>query len=498
MADKAPYGSVQDIAPRYRRWFLLLMLTPALLVWRELNNDLWFLLNYGRYVLNQGFPTLEPFTLHDNFSFVMQQWLSGVLFWLTYDTFGPAATLVLTGLAYALTLLVLYKLAMLVSEGHFLVSFAVTMFSSIGLYQFMVTRPYIFSTLILALEVYCLELYVVRGRRLALWLLPVLSLLLVNLHAALWPMLFVLALPWLIDAAPFQAGLLAGQGYPAWPLAGALLASVVTALANPYGLKALTYLFRSFGYPEINALVMEMKVFDIKQAGGLFFYGFVALSLAGYWLDRQQTIRLRYILLTGGLLVLALASARSFMLYAGLAQFPLAYLLREWGIKRGMESKTALGTAKRGRQKLLRLLLIGLSSVLVFEFVLIYFQPAKHLVQNPQLQAIVAELPAPDQMTESVLYTGYNEGAYVEFLGYRPYIDARAEVFTLKNNHQKDVFSEYYQLQSGTLHYREFLDQYQFTHLLLGHKEILRVYLAADPDYQLIATQGEYQLYIRR
>lgn len=370
------------------------------------------------------------------------------------------------------------------------------MFSSIGLYQFMVTRPYIFSTLILALEVYCLELYVVRGRRLALWLLPVLSLLLVNLHAALWPMLFVLALPWLIDAAPFQAGLLAGQGYPAWPLAGALLASVVTALANPYGLKALTYLFRSFGYPEINALVMEMKVFDIKQAGGLFFYGFVALSLAAHWLDRQQKTRLRYVLLTGGLLVLALASARSFMLYAGLAQFPLAYLLHHRTIVTRIPAPAAAEPLKRS--KLIRLLLIGLGCVLVFEFVLIAVRPSQSLTPDPDLQAIVAQLPAPDDMGQAMLYTGYNEGAYVEFLGYRPYIDARAEVFTLKNNHQKDVFSEYYQLQTGKLHYREFLGRYPFTHLLLGDAEILRTYLAQDPDYLLVATQGEYQLYIRR
>ena len=55
---------------------------PLILVlfWRVEYNDIWFLLNHGKYVLNNGFPSIEPFTIHQNFSFVMQQWLSPLYF----------------------------------------------------------------------------------------------------------------------------------------------------------------------------------------------------------------------------------------------------------------------------------------------------------------------------------------------------------------------------------------------------------------------------------
>ena len=46
-----------------------------LFIGREIDNDGWFLLNHGRYVLEYGIPYVEPFTIHENFSFVMQHYL---------------------------------------------------------------------------------------------------------------------------------------------------------------------------------------------------------------------------------------------------------------------------------------------------------------------------------------------------------------------------------------------------------------------------------------
>lgn len=58
------------------------------LLFRVNYNDTWFLLNHGRYILNNGFPSIEPFTIHNNFSFIMQQWLSSVIFYLSYSILG--------------------------------------------------------------------------------------------------------------------------------------------------------------------------------------------------------------------------------------------------------------------------------------------------------------------------------------------------------------------------------------------------------------------------
>jgi hypothetical protein len=94
-----------------------------------------------------------------------------------------------------------------------------------------------------------------------------------------------------------------------------------------------------------------------------------------------------------------------------------------------------------------------------------------------------------------VLYTGYDDGGYAEFMGFRPYIDPRAEVFVQKNNKTRDIMKEYFLLQTGGLYYKELLDEYHFTHLVVSDYDILHTYLPYDSDYRLVYDDGEYFVY---
>ena len=63
------------------KYFLIFpILASLILLTRNLDNDIWFLLTHGRYVMEHGFPMIEPFTIHEGFKFVMQQWLSAAIF----------------------------------------------------------------------------------------------------------------------------------------------------------------------------------------------------------------------------------------------------------------------------------------------------------------------------------------------------------------------------------------------------------------------------------
>ena len=89
------------------------------------------------------------------------------------------------------------------------------------------------------------------------------------------------------------------------------------------------------------------------------------------------------------------------------------------------------------------------------------------------------------------------EGGYSEYRGIKSYIDPRAEVFLKANNHQKDIFQEYYALQAtGQLTPEEFLKRYSFTHLLVNQKDDLYPYLQSHPqNYSLVFEDKNYKLY---
>ena len=480
-----------DIKGKDRAIFLAIIFLPVLLVFRDMDNDIWFLLNSGRYVVQQGIPVIEPFTLHQGFAFVMQQWLSAIIFWGAYSVLGALGVKLVVVACYVLMVIILYKLCMKVSDGYFFVSAIIVFCVSVLLGIWLTSRPSIFSNLILLIEVYLLESYILSKKKVYLYFLPLLSVLLINLHAAMWPMLFVFLGPYFIDAFGFKVGRISGQGYPKATLfivAGVML---LAGFVNPYGWDAMTYLFRSYGYVEISYLVSEMMPPRVDDVAGAVAFFSIFLVVMGYLLYRKGTTRLRYVLLTLGTVYMALSSMRSFLFFAVCASFPLAWYLKDMHISLPEKEETK-------REGILKKVLLGLIiGAVVFGVVYHPTEEVERISSWTNLGEAIDFIKAEERTDPIVLYTGYNDGGYAEFEGLAPYMDQRAEVFVMKNNKKEDVMKEYYDLQAGRLFYKDFVDKYRFTHLIVTEIDSLYVNLENDSDYTLAFINDEYTVFER-
>ena len=466
---------------------ILLVFLPCLVLTLHLDNDIWFLLNSGRYVLQHGIPTIEPFTMHQGFHFVMQQWLSAVIFWSVYAKLGAAGILALVFAVFCATVFVLYRLISLLAEGNEIAAFITAMIASAALKPAMISRPMIFTMLILVCELYCAERFI-RAKK-PLWLLPLpaFSALQVNLHAAMWPMQFIILLPYCIDAFRFKLLFLEGEGYPKRFFFPALALMFLAGFCNPYGWGAMSYVFRSYGFQEIG-IVLEMQAADINNASGMLVFGLFFLLLAFYLIKKERRTHLRFALLSLGTAVLTLSSLRSYSLFAACGIFPLAYLLRD----------VTLPQSKIKSQKSvlrLRAVLIALVAVVVGALVISRVSAFDEEEETSKAAKAVDYLLEQEDTDGMILYTGYNDGGYVEYRGLKPYLDPRAEVFVKKNNQVKDVMKEYYELEAGQAYYKDFLNTYGFTHLLLSRDEVLYVMLPHDPDYELVYEDDAFLVY---
>ena len=132
MADSG--SGTNNIGKNGRRLLCLLLFIPCFFTLvKSLDNDIWFLLNHGRYVLENGIPHTEPFTIHQGFHFIMQQWLSAVLFWLAYSSFHEIGVKLLVMLFFMLLVFILYKLCMRVSGEYFFLSYIILSLLTINL-----------------------------------------------------------------------------------------------------------------------------------------------------------------------------------------------------------------------------------------------------------------------------------------------------------------------------------------------------------------------------
>lgn len=470
---------------------LFFLALPIATIALKLNNDTWFLLAHGKYILTEGIPFIEPFTIHENFDFVMQQWLFSAIFRFFYDHFGVVGLIAgVFGCAIALTLLI-YKLSQLVSPDSKKTGAICTAVTMLGLcIWFLETRPQSVTYVVIVIEILLLEAYAKTEKVRFLVGLPLLSVVEVNLHASMWGMLLVFALPYLVGSIKLKVYDIQSQGYKKTPLIVAVIAIFLGGFVNPYGIDAMKYVLSSYGDEVINVVVKEMMHITIKDSYGVYFFAIIFVTVLLLRYNKTVGIELRYILLFGGTVLMTLMTQKS------LAYFFIGCVPFLVSLTSNLERYIKIDVQNKKKSK-------------IYEFLPIYFvliiglcaciniDKALNEKNEPLIKQAVEFLEdeSVDKSTAK-LYTSYDSGGYAEFKGYKVYMDPRAEVFLKKNNHQKDVFDEYIRLQFGSLDYRTFLETYEFTHFVLDKSDILCIYLRDNENYKQIYNDETSEIYV--
>ncbi len=467
------------------RLIYFLLYVPCFLIGRNLDNDIWFILNSGRYVIHNGIPYIEPFTIHQGMSLVMQQWLSAIIFWDFYCILGNFGLILIVILVYIFFVYMVFKLAMLMSDGNFWVSYTISYMVVFLIRIFMVQRPYIFLFVIIVFELYLLEKYIKFNKFIYILPLLILSVLLINLEAAMWPMLFVIMIPYIIDSFKFKFSFIKGQGYSKKNILLITLGMFFVGLINPYGIKAITYLFTSYGADELS-IIMEMSPINVNTFLGKLMLMTVLLVYLSFVIFKNKSSKLRYYLLAIGTTYMTFSSVRNYSIFIICSIIPLSYYFKDFNFNK-FENKNDKKTL------FIRKILISLLVVLVV-VILIFINNIK---SNSAHQDLVKCVNYLDRYNKSdiKLYTGFNDGGYLEFRGFKVYIDPRADVFLKSNNKTYDIMKEFVELYSGKIYYKTVLDKYNFNFLLVEKNDILYNYLDHDKDYKLIYSSGTYKVY---
>lgn len=435
----------------------------------RIDNDFWFLINTGKHILNNGFYTYEPFSIHHNLNFISQQWLTSILFYVIYDKMNIWGMFLLILLVNGIIVYLLYKLFLLISSKRIKLSLVMTLITTLMMEICFTgaTRPQIFDTLFLILELYLLELYVCKKDYRYLIGLPIISVLMINLHASIWPMIFVFLLPYLVSAIKIKYF----EECEFKPLIITAVIMFVVAFINPYGIEAMTYLFKSFGVSYINDFILEMKPLTIGRFPIIYLYIFIIL--VSYYLNKNKKINVRYVLLFLGTLFMAFMNNRSVLFLLITGGLSLVYNLGDY---------FKIETFNSGNNKMVTIA----TFITICLWLFIYtFRFDIGTDNNIMLKA--AEYLDENVKSDISVYTDYNNGQYLQWKGYKTYIDARAEVYLKANNGKEDIMKEFCDLESREIDYQDFLDKYKFDYLVVEDSDILFSYLQIDSyGYKLV------------
>ncbi|MDP4180942.1 MAG: hypothetical protein Q8942_07605 [Bacillota bacterium] len=468
-----------------KRLFLcIVFVLPCFLLYApSMENDTYWLINTGKYIMNNGLPTMEPFTIHSGLAFNAQQWLAEVIFYKAYDLFGEFGIHFIDITVYLILCVIIYRLTLLISLNNKLIQVSVSVFSCIFLSFYIVPRPQIFSIIIFALVILLLELYIKNKSKIILICLPVLSVLLVNLHSAMWIFLFLIYIPYIIDGIKFKLWKIETQGYKISSLITVSLISIAVGLINPYGYKNMLYVIYSYGNKMVNSSINEMQSPDFKGAFGVIVFGLLLVFVLIHVMVNGKT-RLRYALITIGTIYMGLSSVRSLALFFACSLPFLAYYLKEVNFTSGI----ALEAKKRA------VIAFAIVAVLVAAVFLKKYDYTDSMNEFRPIGA-VEFIKKNVQVDKMRLYNDYNTGGYIEFEGLKTFIDSRAEIFLKSLNKKDDIILDYINMRKGSLYYKKFISKYGFTHYLMSKSDPLYVFLKEDNNYKKVYEDKEFVVY---
>jgi len=476
--------------------YLLFLIPIILFLYRNIifDNDIWFLFNHGRYVLENGFPTIEPFTIHNNLSFIMQQWLSSVIFWVLYNYMGRLALYIFIISIGIIIIGIFYKLSIQISNNKFLSIICSIIFGML-LEGHIVSRPQIFTYLIILIELLMLEKYIVKNEKKFLIILPILSFFQINLHSSMWGMLYAFIIPYLINGIKLRKFNIKLSNYELKPIIITIIIMIIVGFINPYGYKAISYLFNSYGSIEMNNFIMEMTPLSFNNYNGKIFtiLIFILIFIINFYNKRKLSIRL-YLLLIGTALL-------TFMHNKGWPYFmivyflSLTYLLKDIDIKRiilRIKNKYVIAISKG--------IYLAISVIVIFIFLYstnIWIQRVYKSKEDNIIKETVDFMEENYNLDSIILYIDYNNGGYTEYRGIKSYIDPRAEVFFKNNNKKEDIFLEFYNIgRQNDFDFNKFINKYNFTHILVYCNDDFDKFLIDNDDYKLVYTQKYDKEYI--
>lgn len=465
--------------------YFILFIIPILFFVMEnfvIDNDFWFTIAEGKYVLKNGFPHTVPFTIYNNLDFIYQSWGTGVIFYLIHKYFGLYGILFFVNIILTIIIYLYYKLCMLVSNKNKIISTIVTIVTmSLLASTFITTRPQIFTYLNLILVLYIMELYAKTNNKKYLLILPIISLIQINIHGMFFFMLFIFMLPYIVNAFKFNFKNDIQKKYDLKPIVLIMIIMLLTGLINPYGIKNILYVFTSYGKKILNETIIELVPLSFSSSYDKIIIFIIFLVYFLYF--KSKNIPIRHYLLLFGTTYLAFDCSRSIALFIIGALFPLSYLYKDKILNIDIEKYIPISI----KCFIIVIFLIITSLLLIFstkDFYPISKEPIDYLAENFNTKTMK-------------LYINFNDGSYAVYKEIKVNIDPRAEVYLKKNNHKSDIYKEYGDLKSNNINYKEYLDKYKFTHLLVKKDDPLYEKLKKDSyNYILIKRFKNYDIYI--
>ena len=445
--------------------------------------DLWWHIKTGELILStHRWATTDPYS-YTSFGapWMSCEWLGDVLFAAAYRLGGLRGLQGLLIVLASAVMLALYGLTTLRSGNSKAGFVASAVLLALANASFNL-RPQMIGYFFLILTLIALERFR-QGKQRAVWTLPFLFLLWINVHGSWIVGLGAVALYIVCGLVSFQAGSLEAQRWTSTErlrLEMVFMLSLAAIAITPYGVRLAAYPFTvASSLPISVASILEWQVMPFNLVGGKIFL----VLVLGFFLA-QLTFRFSWRVYEVLLFLFGTAMAclhvRFLLLFVPFFAPLLATILARW----------APAYSKAKDQYLVNFALMAGVVIAMIHFLPSQADIEKKVADQFPVHALeyMRQHPVPGP-----LFNSYGFGGYMIEAGYKTFIDGRSELFE-----QTGVLGDYMHITMLKPGAMKVLHDYEIRTCLLQRDEPFSTVLASLPDWQKVYSDNVSALYVKR
>ena len=472
---------------------MIVMLCAAFTV-RTFQNDTFYTIKVGESILEHGIDMKDHFSWHE-LDYTYPHWLFDIAVYKLHDLGGLNSLYIASILIFIVIGITFYFMNLKQNKSYF-VSLLFSILTVIMLARFVTMRAQLISYLIFLLEILFIEQFLKKGKKGYIAGLLILCVLLANIHAAVWPMYFILMLPYLFEylvavindkimnkpkLGVFTDKIILERNKNIKTLFIVFLISIPLGLLTPIGDTPYTYFIRTLSADTMEYIEEHKSLVLIEN---LFVIGYLAIMLIPLIFTKVK-VKLGDLAMMGGLLFMAFLSIRHIALLAIIGMFYLCRLICNIG-KIKTNNPLDYNLPWYGIV-VVTLTIVGTS---IFVYNVNFKEPFINENIYPVLMTDYMETNL--DMENVRLYNEYDFGSYLMYRDIPVFIDSRSDLYTKSFNNSTDIFNECMKI---TENYGRIFKKYNITHILIYKDTNLNQILAISPNYELIHKEGRFMLY---
>ena len=512
-----------------------------------MQNDTYYTVKVGESIIENGIDGKDHFSWHENLNYEYPHWLYDVMMYFIYNMGGWTGIYISTIVFTCILGILLYLTNVKISKNH-IVPFVLTIGAIYLIKSYIAARAQLVTFILFILEIFFIERFL-RNRKIGYAVgLLLISLLIANLHVAVWPFFFVLFLPYIAEYLicvivdldlvlkikklicrikkkiffkkpekvkvldekieklelqresikqrrennrkhPYKVKIERNKNVKYLILI--MLIAALLGLCTPLGTTPYTYLIDTMqgNTPKNINEHLPLTLINQKDILGLLIIVIALLMLT------DIKIKLRDLFMFGGLVILALMSRRQISMLI-LIGMPIYCKL----ILSFFKKYKCMDDAKK--------LFKEMTSLYGFCITLCIFVIVSTNMYKPKLDdEYVDESSYPVQACDYILenldisnmriYNEYNYGSYLIYRGIPVFVDSRADLYTPEFNPGCTVFDDFLNISNIGTYYENKFDEYDITHVICFKNAKLNMFLSRNYEYKELYSDDRFVIYER-